>query len=75
MPLDARGFTECVRWLYAGSVADSIDTVGEILLCHAGSVKKMGAGLYIVTEDEGATVGTREGENIYCYPKATNGGF
>ena len=42
-------------------VTDDIGTVGAILLCHAGSVKKMGAGLYIVTEDEGATVGIREG--------------
>ena len=44
-----------------GPVTDDIGTVGEILLCHAGFVKKMGAGLYIVTEDEGATVGIREG--------------
>ena len=42
-------------------VTDNIGTVGEILLRHAGSVKKMGAGLYIVTEDEGAIVGIREG--------------
>ena len=44
-------------------VADIIDTVGKILLRHAGSVKKMGTGLYIVTEVEGATVGIREGWN------------
>ena len=42
-------------------VTDNIGTVGEILLCHAGSVKKMGTGLYIVTEDEGESVGIREG--------------
>ena len=41
-------------------VADNIGTVGEILLCHAGSVKKMGTGLYIVTEDRWPTVGIRE---------------
>jgi hypothetical protein len=35
--------------------------MGEILLRHAGSVKKMGAGLYIVTEDRWPTVGIREG--------------
>ena len=44
-----------------GPATDNTVTVGEILLCHAGFVKKMGAGLYIVTEDEGATVGIREG--------------
>ena len=44
-----------------GPVTDDIGTVGEILLRHAGFVKKMGAGLYIVTEDEGATAGIREG--------------
>ena len=44
-------------------VTDNIGTVGKILLCHAGSVKKMGAGLYIVTEDEGKAVGIREGWN------------
>ena len=44
-------------------VTDNIGTVGEILLRHAGSVKKMGTGLYIVTENEGATVGIREGWN------------
>ena len=50
-------------------VTDNIGTVGKILLRHAGSVKKMGAGLYIVTEDEGATVGIREGWNVKkCRP-------
>lgn len=44
-------------------VTDDIVTVGEILLRHAGSVKKMGTGLYIVTEDEGATTSIREGWN------------
>ena len=44
-----------------GPVTDNTVTVGEILLRHAGFVKKMGAGLYIVAEDEGATVGIREG--------------
>ena len=44
-------------------VTDNIGTVGKILLCHAGSVKKMGGGLYIVTEDEGKAVGIREGWN------------
>ena len=44
-----------------GPVTDNTVTAGEILLRHAGSVKKMGAGLYIVTEVEGATVGIREG--------------
>ena len=44
-----------------GPVTDDIVTVGKILLRHAGSVKKMGTGLYIVTEDEGAIVGIREG--------------
>ena len=42
-------------------VTDNIGTVEKILLRHAGSVKKMGTGLYIVTEDEGAIVGIREG--------------
>lgn len=41
-------------------VADDIGTVGEIQLRHAGSVKKMGDGLYIVTEDRWPTVGIRE---------------
>lgn len=41
-------------------VTDDIDAVGEILLCYAGFVKKMGAGLYIVTEDEGKSVGIRK---------------
>ena len=45
VPLDARGFTECVRWLYAGSVADSIDTAGEILICDAGVWEKRGMGV------------------------------
>lgn len=44
-------------------VTDNIGTVGKILLCHAGSVKKMEAGLYIVTEDVGKSVGIREGWN------------
>ena len=44
-----------------GPVTDNIGTVGEILLRHAGSVKKMGTGLYIVTEDEGKSVGIRKG--------------
>lgn len=47
--------------LQGGPVADDIDTVGTILLRNAGSVKKMEAGLYIVTEDEGESVGIREG--------------
>ena len=42
-------------------VTDNIGTVGAILLCYAGSVKKMGTGLYIVTEDECKAVGIREG--------------
>ena len=41
-------------------VVDDIGTVGKILLRHAGSVKKMEAGLYIVTEDRWPTVGIRE---------------
>ena len=44
-------------------VTDNIGTMGKILLCHAGSVKKMRTGLYIVTEDEGKSVGIREGWN------------
>ena len=44
-------------------VADDIDTVGTILLRNAGSVKKMDAGLYIVTENEGKSVRIREGWN------------
>ena len=44
-------------------VTDNIGTVGKILLRHAGSVKKMGSGLYIVTEDAGKAVGIREGWN------------
>ena len=58
-------------------VTDNIGTVGKILLCHAGSVKKMGTGLYIVTEVEGATVGIREGWNVKkCRPvvKGPSGG-
>ena len=42
-------------------VTDNIGTVGEILLRHAGSVKKVWTGLYIVTEDVGESVGIREG--------------
>lgn len=42
-------------------VTDDIVTVGEILLRNAGSVKKMGAGLYIVTEDRRESVGIRKG--------------
>ena len=42
-------------------VTDDIVTVGKILLRHAGSVKKMGSGLYIVTEDEGKSMKIREG--------------
>ena len=42
-------------------VTDNIGTVGKILLRHAGSVKKMGTGLYIVTEGRRPTVGIREG--------------
>ena len=51
------------RGKYEGGapVTDNIGTVGEILLRHAGSVKKMGTGLYIVTEVEGATMGIRKG--------------
>ena len=41
-------------------VTDDIGTVGKILLRHAGSVKKVGTGLYIVTEDRWPTVGIRE---------------
>ena len=44
-------------------VTDNIGTVGKILLRYVGSVKKMGTGLYIVTEDKGETVGIREGWN------------
>lgn len=44
-------------------VTDNIGTVGKILLRYVGSVKKMGTGLYIVTEDEGKAVGIREGWN------------
>lgn len=44
-------------------VTDNIGTVGKILLRHAGSVKKMWTGLYIVTENEGKAVGIREGRN------------
>ena len=44
-------------------VTDNIGTVGKILLRHAGSVKKMWTGLYIVTEGEGKAVGIREGWN------------
>ena len=44
-------------------VTDNIGTVGKILLCHAGSVKKVEDGLYIVTEDEGESVRIREGWN------------
>ena len=54
-------FDEKPRNPIPGPVTDDIGTVGEILLRHAGFVKKMGAGLYIVTEDEGATVGIRKG--------------
>lgn len=42
-------------------VTDDIVTVGKILLRHAGSVKKVGTGLYIVTEDWQPTVGIRKG--------------
>ena len=52
-------------------VTDNIGTVGKILLRHAGSVKKMGTGLYIVTEVEGATVGIREGWNGGKWPRNT----
>ena len=41
-------------------VTDNIGTVGKILLRHAGSVKKMGTGLYIVTEDWCPAVRIRE---------------
>ena len=41
-------------------VTDNIGTVGKILLRNAGSVKKVGTGLYIVTEDRWPTVGIRE---------------
>lgn len=44
-----------------GPVTDNIGTVGEILLRYAESFKKMGAGLYVVTEDEGKSVGIRKG--------------
>ena len=37
--------------------------MGKILLCYAGSVKKVGTGLYIVTEDEGKSMRIREGGN------------
>lgn len=43
-------------------VTDNIGTVGKILLCYAGSVKKMGDGLYIVTENEGKPWGFGRGE-------------
>ena len=46
-----------------GPITDNIVTVGKILLRHAGSVKKMEAGLYIVTEVEGKSVRIREGWN------------
>ena len=41
-------------------VIDDIGMVGKILLRNAGSVKKVGTGLYIVTEDRWPTVGIRE---------------
>ena len=42
-------------------VTDNIGSVGKILLCHAGFVKKMGAGLYIITKKYALTMRIRKG--------------
>ena len=44
-----------------GPVTDNTVTVGEILLRHAGFVKKMGAGLYIITKKYAPTMRIRKG--------------
>ena len=44
-----------------GPVTDNTVTVGEILLRHAGFVKKMGAGLYIITKKYVPTMRIRKG--------------